>query len=48
MKAFEARHLIRHDFHGNWNYALPAIPAEQATYCAVPKVEPVLVGIGRE
>jgi hypothetical protein len=19
MKAFEARHLIRHDFHGNWN-----------------------------
>ena len=31
MKAFEARHLIRHEFHGNWNYTLPAIPAEQAT-----------------
>ena len=32
MKAFEARHLIRHDFHGNWNYTLPAIPAQQATH----------------
>jgi len=31
MKAFEARHLIRHEFHGNWNYTLPAIPGEQAT-----------------
>ena len=24
MKAFEARHLKRHEFHGNWNYTLPA------------------------
>jgi hypothetical protein len=25
MKAFEARHLRRHAFHGNWNYTIPAI-----------------------
>ena len=24
MKAFQARHLQRHEFHGNWNYTLPA------------------------
>ena len=26
MKAFEARHLHRHDFHGNWNYTIKAEP----------------------
>jgi Rhodopirellula transposase DDE domain len=24
MKAFEARHLRRHEFHGDWNYTIPA------------------------
>jgi hypothetical protein len=31
MKAFEARHLVRHEFHGNWNYTIPAIPGDEAT-----------------
>lgn len=31
MKTFEARHLRRHDFHGNWNYTLPAIPRDNTT-----------------
>ena len=31
MKAFEARHLQRHEFHGNWNYTLPAIPPGDTT-----------------
>ena len=31
MKAFEARHLQRHEFHGNWNYTLPAIPPGNTT-----------------
>jgi len=22
MRAFEARHLQRHEFHGNWNYTV--------------------------
>ena len=30
MKAFEARHLQRHEFHGNC-YALPAIPPGDTT-----------------
>ena len=24
MKAFEARHVQRHEFHGNWNYVIKA------------------------
>jgi hypothetical protein len=31
MKAFEARHLQRHEFHGNWNYTIPAIPPGDTT-----------------
>jgi hypothetical protein len=31
MKAFEARHLRRHDFHGNWNYTIPAEPRGDTT-----------------
>jgi hypothetical protein len=31
MKAFEARHLRRHDFHGDWNYTIPATPHDDAT-----------------
>ena len=31
MKAFEARHLRRHEFHGNWNYTIPAIPPGDTT-----------------
>jgi hypothetical protein len=31
MKAFEARHLQRHEFHGNWNYTIPAQPPGDTT-----------------
>ena len=31
MKAFEARHLVRHKFHGNWNDTIRAIPGDEAT-----------------
>ena len=44
MKAFEARHLQRHQFHGNWNYTIPATrPATRharmmgINYCASAK-----------
>ena len=31
MKAFEARHLHRHDFHGNWNYTIRPEPPQETT-----------------
>lgn len=31
MKAFEARHVQRHDFHGEWNYVIKAAPGQDAT-----------------
>ena len=31
MKAFEARHLQRHQFHGNWNYTIRADPPGDTT-----------------
>ena len=31
MKAFEARHLQRHQFHGDWNYTIPADPPGDTT-----------------
>ena len=31
MKALEARHLQRHEFHGNWNYTIPADPPGETT-----------------
>ncbi len=31
MKAFEARHLHRHQFHGNWNYTVNAGNEQNAT-----------------
>ena len=31
MKAFEARHLHRHQFHGNWNYTVNAGAEQNAT-----------------
>lgn len=31
MKAFEAAHLQRHTFHGNWNYTVSAAPAQHTT-----------------
>jgi len=31
MKAFEARHLRRHEFHGNWNYTVTAAPDDDPT-----------------
>ena len=31
MKAFAARHLQRHEFHGNWNYTVTGKPADDTT-----------------
>src|SRR5664280_1788457 len=31
MKAFEAEHLQRHQFHGDWNYTITAQPASNPT-----------------
>ena len=31
MKAFEARHVQRHEFHGNWNYVIKAAPDQDST-----------------
>jgi hypothetical protein len=31
MKAFEAAHLRRHTFHGDWNYTVCASQGEDAT-----------------
>lgn len=31
MKAFEASHLQRHTFHGDWNYTVTASPSEETT-----------------
>jgi len=31
MKAFEAAHLRRHQFHGDWNYTIRGTPADPAT-----------------
>lgn len=31
MKAFEARHVRRHTFHGNWNYVIKAAPSQETT-----------------
>jgi hypothetical protein len=31
MKAFAARHLHRHEFHGDWNYTLTATPDDEPT-----------------
>ena len=28
MKAFAARHLRPHEFHGDWNYTVPAAPSD--------------------
>jgi transposase len=32
MKTFEARHLQRHEFHGNWNYTIKTGPNQDATH----------------
>jgi len=32
MKAFEATHLQRHRFHGNWNYTVTGTPADNTTH----------------
>jgi hypothetical protein len=31
MKEFEAHHLLRHDFHGDWNYTITARSTQDAT-----------------
>jgi hypothetical protein len=37
MKRFEARHLDRHDFHGNWNYTIHAHSDPDATHPGEPR-----------
>jgi hypothetical protein len=37
MKEFEARHLARHDFHGDWNYTIAATTSQDATHPPGPK-----------
>jgi hypothetical protein len=37
MKAFEARHLRRHQFHGDWNYSIIAAPADNPTHPEKPE-----------
>ena len=32
MKAFEAKHLQRHQFHGDWNYSVTAQPTDNPTH----------------
>jgi hypothetical protein len=32
MKTFEARHLQRHQFHGDWNYTITAAPTSNPTH----------------
>ena len=32
MKEFEATHLKRHEFHGDWNYTVSAAPAKNTTH----------------
>jgi len=32
MKIFEAQHLRRHDFHGDWNYTIPATAHDDTTH----------------
>ena len=32
MKAFAARHLRRHAFHGDWNYTVTAAPEDDTTH----------------
>ena len=32
MKIFEARHLRRHDFHGDWNYTISATAHDDTTH----------------
>jgi hypothetical protein len=32
IKAFEARHLQRHEFHGNWNYTIRAAPDQHSDH----------------
>jgi hypothetical protein len=31
MQAFEAQHVQRHEFHGNWNYVIKAAPDRETT-----------------
>ena len=31
MKSFEAQHLQRHQFHGDWNYTITAAPLPSKT-----------------
>jgi Rhodopirellula transposase DDE domain len=37
MKAFEASHLRRHQFHGDWNYTIIGAPADDPTRPNNPK-----------
>jgi len=37
MKTFEAKHLQRHQFHGDWNYTITAEPLDNPTHPDNPK-----------
>ena len=37
MKTFEAKHLQRHQFHGDWNYSITAAPPTDQTHPNNPK-----------
>jgi hypothetical protein len=37
MKTFEANHLQRHQFHGDWNYTVTSTPADNPTHPGNPE-----------
>ena len=37
MKTLEAKHLQRHQFHGDWNYTITAEPLDDPTHPNNPK-----------
>jgi hypothetical protein len=37
MKAFEVKHLQRHQFHGDWNSRVTAIPVDNPTHPGDPE-----------
>ena len=44
MRAFEARHLQRHEFHGNWNYTVREVQdqADQHTPPDTPRLTQII------
>lgn len=40
MRAFEARHLQRHEFHGNWNYTVREVQDQADQHTPRPTTRP--------